>query len=870
MEAAALVPGWDFATVAIVVPDTCAAVATDDEVAAVAYFCSDGSCSQDRSLGFTQMPGAVNDDWHRAVRACGMVVSASVLPGVKSRAGQYRVIGKAVRPFRAKWDLYGLAKDKRTHASIWGLPHRQVALFLNRFWACDGHVSKQGVECTLASEKLIDDLRFLGTRLGVRFRKQYKPASYVKDGVRHEFDAWRITAYGAAALKFLDEVGNVLGKVDQCQALRARLESTQRNTNHDVVPIGRAELQEICDELDMPKRGGIRRPGTPRSDVRRFFGATGGQHVSRERFVKFCKTYHYTGKYAHLATTDVAWERVVSVEDIGVHDVYDLTVPGTHNFVANGIVVHNTLVDLLSALAFAETGIKLCVLLIPPGLVGQLINDYEYIGQHFKMPQIVFHGHTYLNTCEKMSQRVILERGAPVIHVVKYSLLSRPEATDWIENHLKPEAIIADECHRLRDTTRSGAGRVDRYMEDHPSTRFAAWSGSMTSKSLKDYDHLAKWALRGGSPLPTNDDDTADWCRAIDPSDNPANPGPLMQLCAPGEKLIDGFRRRVLETIGVVSTSAPAVDAELELNERRAPPIPPNVKAALRMVRGLVPGQSGPQRPDGDELVDALSINRVMMQVACGFYYKWIYPRCEFPRDNQLVLDWLEYRKNWFCEVRAKLKNPEEHLDSPRLVQNAAERFYGDRPANRGMPVWKSKCWPSWRDNRNSIYVETETVRIDSYLARDAADWALEHRGIVWYDQGAFGAWVAELSGLPMFGGGKPAKLALLGDPQRQIAGEDGTRSVICSIDALGTGTNGLQHRFSENLIANPMSAPDGWEQTLGRTHRIGQKAPVVRNWFYRHTPELRKLVDSALRNAFYVEGSLGGSQKIVGALKIE
>ncbi len=38
----------------------------------------------------------------------------------------------------------------------------------------------------------------------------------------------------------------------------------------------------------------------------------------------------------------VYWDRVVSVEPAGVHRVYDLTIPDTHNFVANDICVHNT------------------------------------------------------------------------------------------------------------------------------------------------------------------------------------------------------------------------------------------------------------------------------------------------------------------------------------------------------------------------------------------------------------------------------------------------------------------------------------------------------------------------------------------------
>ena len=38
-----------------------------------------------------------------------------------------------------------------------------------------------------------------------------------------------------------------------------------------------------------------------------------------------------------LATNDVFWDKIVEITSIGEHDVYDGTVSGTHNFVANGI-----------------------------------------------------------------------------------------------------------------------------------------------------------------------------------------------------------------------------------------------------------------------------------------------------------------------------------------------------------------------------------------------------------------------------------------------------------------------------------------------------------------------------------------------------
>jgi DNA polymerase-3 subunit alpha len=44
----------------------------------------------------------------------------------------------------------------------------------------------------------------------------------------------------------------------------------------------------------------------------------------------------------HPAPSGIFWDEIVSIEPAGVRDVYDLTVEENHNFVADGLVVHNS------------------------------------------------------------------------------------------------------------------------------------------------------------------------------------------------------------------------------------------------------------------------------------------------------------------------------------------------------------------------------------------------------------------------------------------------------------------------------------------------------------------------------------------------
>src|SRR5262245_13491298 len=52
------------------------------------------------------------------------------------------------------------------------------------------------------------------------------------------------------------------------------------------------------------------------------------------------------------------WDRVVSIEPRGIQDTYDLTVEGDHNFVANGLIVHNSHSAAYALLAYQSAWLK--------------------------------------------------------------------------------------------------------------------------------------------------------------------------------------------------------------------------------------------------------------------------------------------------------------------------------------------------------------------------------------------------------------------------------------------------------------------------------------------------------------------------------
>lgn len=537
-----------------------------------------------------------------------------------------------------------------------------------------------------------------------------------------------------------------------------------------------------------------------------------------------------------------------------------------------------TVIDLLAALAMPHC--RLAVLLCPPGLVEQLIRDFRLVGQHFWMPHIVCHGRIDFATDSRWD---CVPKDAPTLHVFPYSLLSQPAQAVWLET-MKPDAIFADEVHSLGDLNSARTKRLLRYFREQPSTRFAGWTGSLTDDSISEYAHLAAMALRFASPVPLDPEVVKEWGRALDAGNWTANPGALAQLCQPHEHVRDGFRRRLQESAGFVHTTGASSDAKLTIVERQVE-VPASVAEVIATVRATwvrpdYLAYGGSPAEGGEELVDQFALGRCLRELACGFFYRWKFPRGE---PVTLIMEWLDKRRKWNRELREQLKLGIRHMDSPLLCARAAARAYGEQTVtivneygveetravepDPSLPVWPAQSWPAWRDIRDQVKPVSVAVRFNDFLVRDAATWAQEHRGIVWYDKREFGAWVAELSGLPLYGGG-PNGGGLLGENGQIV--EKGDRSIILSIKAHGTGRDGLQFLFNDQLFANPQSSAVGWEQTIGRLNRMHQRQPEVFGCVYMHTPELRRFVSKALQRAQYVMGTLGASQKLLDGLDPE
>ncbi|MBI2139978.1 hypothetical protein HYU14_03570 [Candidatus Woesearchaeota archaeon] len=240
----------------------------------------------------------------------------------------------SLRKFLEREGLYpSLAATKKIPQSICRLPKNKLALFLNRLFSCDGslykkktsHSSCWQISYSSSSRALIQQLQSLLSRFGVLGRvrvKKYK-----------QFISWEMVIDGVGVYTFLQEIG-FFGKKEIRQQLALQETPKKRNPNVDTIPIEIWERYKPENWAAIGREFGYRHPKALRESAR--------YAPSREKLLQIALI---DGQEAlqKIAKSDIFWDTIIAAEEVeGSFEVYDISVPESHNFVANDIIVHNS------------------------------------------------------------------------------------------------------------------------------------------------------------------------------------------------------------------------------------------------------------------------------------------------------------------------------------------------------------------------------------------------------------------------------------------------------------------------------------------------------------------------------------------------
>jgi replicative DNA helicase len=217
-------------------------------------------------------------------------------------------------------------------------PNTLVAEFLAHLWAGDGcilHGKQPRIYYTAASEMLSRQVQSLLTRLGI-----ISTLHQVPQGSKG-LDQWTVVVSGLVEqVKFLLGIGTVGDTDNQHAALILDHHKTREaNTNQDTIPqvVWQQHIHPTRKERglscrDLAETMGKKYNGTSVEKV----------SISRPRLDSYAEALE-SDTLSALANSDVYWDTVKSIEYRGVEPVYDMTVANLHNFVANDIIVHNSI-----------------------------------------------------------------------------------------------------------------------------------------------------------------------------------------------------------------------------------------------------------------------------------------------------------------------------------------------------------------------------------------------------------------------------------------------------------------------------------------------------------------------------------------------
>src|SRR5437867_1171520 len=299
------------------------------QVRLIAYFIAEGGLST-RSPGFTNAEPEIVGDCKAQI--------ARFFPSLQIRRHgiSYFPAGKhnhrnPLTQWLHELQLMGKkAEHKRFPESVSRWDRERLREFVKVLMSCDGTIYSMAgyprIEFAVASEGFAQDLHHALVRFGI-VSKLWKK----KDR------CWRVEITEPASV---DRYQRDIGWIGE-KALRFERFDEPRRSNVGMLP------KQIWWEIQSATRArGLTMTELAFRAGERGAGDRGfNPHVSRGllpgRLANYADVLR-DRRLSQLASDQIYWDEIVSIESTGEHHVYDLTVPETSNFIAQDILVHNT------------------------------------------------------------------------------------------------------------------------------------------------------------------------------------------------------------------------------------------------------------------------------------------------------------------------------------------------------------------------------------------------------------------------------------------------------------------------------------------------------------------------------------------------
>jgi intein/homing endonuclease len=257
-------------------------------------------------------------------------------PKINQKGIKTYTLGKVAQWLR-ELELIGIrSKDKFLPDFVFELPKDKICVLLAALWDTDGEVSARAHNskyigyCTI-SDKFRQQVSHLLLRLGI-----LNYSTYILDKENlNKFNSLvgkYMVSYKRDNLNKLIKLKSMSSRIES-----SRIESFPKDMWQKIVD----NRSDLCVKVSHHARGSmsnwLKTRGISRNIVRRFADLYDSEEL---------RTF---------SNSDLIWDKIVSIKEIGERDVYDLSLKDNHNFVANDIITHNSwLLEYFGIMAYLD------------------------------------------------------------------------------------------------------------------------------------------------------------------------------------------------------------------------------------------------------------------------------------------------------------------------------------------------------------------------------------------------------------------------------------------------------------------------------------------------------------------------------------
>ncbi|MDI6815805.1 MAG: DNA polymerase III subunit alpha [Actinomycetota bacterium] len=294
-------------------------------------------------------------------------------------------------------DLIGKnSLEKFIPADVFSLTPELVAVFIGRLWSGDGFLISTGTNkipyYATSSKRMASQLQQLLLRFGIvssLIEKVFKYRGQERLG-------YTLYLQGRDSISsFIENIGrHIIGRDEELAGLESYYSSLGEKFCRDTIP---CDIKTIVQQ-EKARAGLSWRQIEHESGVcmKEFVG---GLHAWKKGFgrgtVQRVAEYFESDELMKHAASDVYWDTIADIEYVGIEQTYDLEIEDTHNFVADGMIVHNSHSTAYAAISWQTAWLKANY---PVEFMAALLTSI--MGNKDKVAQ-------YINECRRMGIEIL-------------------------------------------------------------------------------------------------------------------------------------------------------------------------------------------------------------------------------------------------------------------------------------------------------------------------------------------------------------------------------------------------------------------------------------------------------------------------------